>query len=152
MKFLCDEMLVGLGRWLRVAGYDTLFVHNGNKDEAILQEALSEGRLLLTRDSHFLTMKKRGNTVVYLEGNSLNSWAKELKEKLKLQWIYRPFSRCLVCNSLLEEADITVVNEQVPLDVRSSSTQFWYCPQCKKVYWEGSHTQRMLKQLEQWEY
>src|SRR5512134_3148833 len=32
LRFLCDEMLVGLGRWLRIAGCDTAIAERGRRD------------------------------------------------------------------------------------------------------------------------
>ena len=32
LRFLCDEMLAGLGRWLRIAGYDTAIARRGRRD------------------------------------------------------------------------------------------------------------------------
>lgn len=150
MKFLCDQMLAGLGKWLRTAGYDTEIVETPIEDRKILERALREGRLLLTRDHHFCEMPAGEKTVIFLEGNSIEECVLELNHLLKIDWLHAPFSRCLQCNSLLAEADAQVILEQVPADVRSFSDKFWYCPQCQKAYWKGSHTERMLKQLEAW--
>jgi uncharacterized protein with PIN domain len=32
LRFLCDEMLAGLGRWLRIAGYDAAIAGPGRRD------------------------------------------------------------------------------------------------------------------------
>jgi uncharacterized protein len=68
-KFLCDHMLVRLGRWLRAAGYDTAIIEDALSDREILDRAIHEERLLLTRDSHFLKMIAPEKTVIYLRGN-----------------------------------------------------------------------------------
>jgi uncharacterized protein with PIN domain len=93
-------------------------------------------------------MNSPEGTVLYLKGNSLEECVHELGKKIN--WLYRPFSRCLICNTLLTEPTKENIEEQVPLDVRSLSNQFWYCSRCDKVYWEGSHTARMLQQLMNW--
>ncbi|MBI5345807.1 MAG: hypothetical protein HZB76_01505 [Chlamydiae bacterium] len=71
-----------------------------------------------------------------------------LNEKLKINWLFSPFSRCLICNELLEKVDEKLILEQVPTNTRLYSKNFWYCKNCKKVYWEGSHTDRMKQQLQ----
>jgi uncharacterized protein len=146
-------MLAGLGRWLRTAGHDTVIIEDSVDDGQILKRTLKENRILLTRDRHFLEMQtlKKEKGIIFLKGNSLEECIQELNRELKLNWLYAPFSRCLLCNSLLKHPDEQTILEQVPVDIRSQSSSYWYCEQCKKVYWQGSHTERMLKQLQQWQ-
>ncbi len=151
MQLLCDQMLAELGRWLRAAGYDTEIAEPKAADREILERALRDKRLLLTRDRHFTEMKAPEGTIIFLKSNSLDECALELGKKLKLDWLYLPFSRCLICNSLLTNPDERTIAEQVPPDICSSSQQFRYCHSCNKVYWEGSHTDRMLQQLQRWQ-
>ena len=51
-RFLCDEMLHGLGRWLRAAGYDTVIVKGGIPDRELARRCAGEDRILLTKDRH----------------------------------------------------------------------------------------------------
>lgn len=144
-------MLAGLGRWLRAAGYDTEIVENSLDDQKILQHSLKENRMLLTRDRHFLTMDIPEKTMLFLKGNTLEECVKELNQALKLNWVFAPFSRCLLCNSLLVEPEDQRILEQVPDEIRFNTGTYWFCEQCKKVYWQGSHTEQMLKQLQTWQ-
>jgi Mut7-C RNAse domain len=41
-RFLCDEMLVGLGRWLRIAGYDTAIAERRRRDRDLVEQAIAE--------------------------------------------------------------------------------------------------------------
>ncbi len=50
MKFLCDEMLKRLGQWLRVAAYDVLMLPDDTSDRELIQRAVEEHRVLVTRD------------------------------------------------------------------------------------------------------
>lgn len=150
-RFLCDEMLFGLGKWLRAAGYDTSLIAISIDDRFIIEHAVRENRLLLTRDKQFLTMDATEKTVVYLKGNSIEVCIHELTEKLKIDWLYRPFSRCLVCNTLLVESSEEDALMQVPPKVRTFVKDFVYCSSCKKVYWDGSHTKKMSEQLHVWQ-
>lgn len=144
-------MLASLGKWLRTAGYDTKIIETAIDDHEVLDLALKEDRILLTRDQHFLKMKNASKTLIHLKGNFIEDNVKELNSILKLHWLYKPFSRCLICNSPFIEPDAKTILEQVPEDVRASTNQFRYCAECKKVYWMGSHTEHMLKQLQEWE-
>lgn len=133
-KFLCDQMCADLGRWLRAAGYDTIIVDTPMDDRAIFKSAVEERRLLLTRDRFFKELDPEGKTVIYLRGEGLDSWAEQLKDR-GVSWLYRPFTRCLQCNSKFEKGD--------------SNT--WSCPKCQQLFWLGSHTENMRRQLEQWQ-
>ena len=148
MKFLCDEMLKGLGRWLRAAGYDTLLMDDGEADSVLLQRARNEGRLFLTRDRQLLEHKGADDTVVLLACNGLEDCAAELSRRLAIDWQYRPFSRCMVCNSLLEMAS-QQQRTQIPADAQEDDLVL-YCPRCEQLYWEGSHVTRMRARLQCW--
>ncbi len=151
MKFLCDEMLAEVGRWLRIAGYDTEIVEKSIVDGEILKRAIAEHRCLLTRDREFLSMHAPEHSLVYLNGNSTEVCISLLNKELKINWLYAPFSRCLACNELLVKPSLEDTLTQVPLDIRETSDDFSYCTGCKKVYWNGSHTQKMLEQLHDWQ-
>lgn len=149
-KFLCDQMILDLGRWLRAAGYDSVFIEKGEKDQEILVRALAEKRWLLTRDSEFLEMKRAESVLIFLGQYPLEACVGVLNKLLKIDWLFCPFSRCLICNSVLIKPNDEIVKKNVPQDLQIRTDQFWYCEHCRKVYWEGSHTKRMLKQLKKW--
>lgn len=148
MKFLCDQMLANLGKWLRAAGYDTEIIETPTEDQKIYQRAVNEQRVLLTRDRTFPTDEK---IVLILQGNSVASCVQELNHVYKLNWLFAPFSRCLKCNSLLVVPDAKIIAEQAPAHTRATLEELWYCPKCRQVYWKGSHTEHMLEQLEKWQ-
>lgn len=150
MRFLCDEMLHGLGRWLRAAGYDSRIAGMGTADADLLRQALSEGRLLLSRDRKLLEYRGAGRAVLWLEANDLEGCAMELCHRVELNWLYRPFSRCLQCNTPLRSTSAAVWPD-LPDTVRASGMVLWCCPVCRKVYWEGSHVTRMRTRLQEWQ-
>ncbi|HEX23045.1 MAG TPA: hypothetical protein ENH21_06395, partial [Chromatiales bacterium] len=109
LKLLCDEMLMRLGRWLRAAGYDTGLAINGENDRDLFQRARHENRRLLTRDHKLHEYRHADGTVILLRGNELDEQVHELSQRLSIDWLYRPLSRCLVCN--------TPLNNDAPDDV-----------------------------------
>ncbi|RRQ21133.1 DUF5615 family PIN-like protein [Thiohalobacter thiocyanaticus] len=145
MKLLCDAMLKGLARWLRAAGYDTELPHPDESDRDIIERARLEGRWLVTRDRKLLEFRHADETVIHLQANSLDDCVVELAARLSIDWQYRPFSRCLVCNRPLESA-AEARREAAPPDVRGQA--LWQCPACGRLYWEGSHVRRMRRRLE----
>lgn len=146
-RFLCDQMLKRLGRWLRAAGYDTAIIELPLKDEQVLQCAYDEDRLLITRDRHFLLMKNQ-ERILFLSGNTVEDCVEELTKKAGINWLLHPLTRCLICNSPLSEQLPESVLTSVPKDVRETTNAFKYCEHCQKAYWQGSHIKRMLKKLQ----
>jgi hypothetical protein len=151
MRFLCDLMLSRLGKWLRAAGHDTDIVTTPIPDRQVVERALSNRRLLITRDRHFLKIKVVTSTLIYLKSNDFENCIQELNRSIYINWLYAPFSRCLACNSLLERPILEDLIAQIPLRIREEKTEFWYCPMCKHFYWEGSHTEHMRLQLTRWQ-
>ena len=103
-RFLCDQMLIRLAHWLRAAGYDTLVAHERARDRSLVARAMIDGRILLTRDSKLREIRDAGDCAVLLRGETMPDWVREITDRFALDWLARPFSRCLVCNTLLQHA------------------------------------------------
>lgn len=147
-RFLCDEMLAGLGRWLRAAGFDTAQAPRGTADGLLLVLAAGEGRLFLTRDRAVMQHRAARSGVMVLEGEGMDAWAAELRHRAGLDWTHRPFSRCLLCNQALEPAAPETALA-LPEAVRAAGPVLW-CAGCGKAYWRGGHVRRMRSRLERW--
>lgn len=143
-------MLVQLGKWLRAAGYDTLIADGRANDRRLLEWSIDEQRRLVTRDHKLLEFKHAQDHVLLLQGNALYAWIDVINEKIGLNWLFRPFSRCLVCNTDLVAAP-PGSEERVPNKIREQALPLSYCTHCDKLYWEGSHVQQMRHQLQIWE-
>ncbi len=151
MKFLCDEMLQRLGRWLRAAGYDTLIESDGRDDYSLLKQAQEEQRLLITRDRGLKKFRRADGNVVLLECNGLEDCVADLSHKLPIDWLHKPFSRCMVCNTPLTETS-EAQKQRLPEDQRGQGAgESYYCPGCEKVYWSGSHVRHMHDRLAGWQ-
>jgi hypothetical protein len=54
------------------------------------------------------------------------------------------FSRCTCCNlELIGPLPLEAVAPKVPALVREWRTQYYRCPRCERVYWEGTHTEHV---------
>lgn len=152
-KFVCDEMLQGVGRWLRAAGYDTLIASNGEHDAELLGLARKEGRLFLTRDRSLLDEhRKDADIIVLLQANDVPACIEELTARCELDWCKAPFSRCLLCNAPLlwiGPEQRASLKDRMPVDIWASHQPVRYCPACRKLYWEGSHVRRMRRRLKE---
>ena len=148
-RFLCDEMLKRLAHWLRAAGYDTDIADAGVNDRVLLEKAVSQKRLFITRDRKLTEFRHAPGIVILLHSNNMRGCAEELQKCLSINWLIKPFSRCMLCNTLLTVADPVCIGK-VPQQSRASVKQLLYCSHCDKLYWEGSHVRRLRKMFIQW--
>lgn len=131
MRLLCDEMLAGLGRWLRAAGYDTEIAASGARDEALIARSRDENRLLMTRDAALA--RRAGSQALWLRTDTIDEQARIMAVEAGVDWLAAPFTRCLVDNMALVEA----APEQVaamPPSARTLSGPFRACPACGRIY------------------
>jgi uncharacterized protein with PIN domain len=150
MKFIVDCNVGKLARWLRVAGFDTLFF-NDIDDNRLVRMAVDEGRVLLTKDREM--MKRRlitsGRlTAVLIHGEEVKEQMSQVLAALDLGAEAQPFTRCLECNEVLEPAEKESVRERVPPYVLRTQTDYMQCPGCRRVYWRGTHWDRMRRELD----
>lgn len=146
MKFLVDRMLGRLAKGLRILGYDTLY-YRGNDVHQLFHLARAEKRVILTRSSK-LTPKRPEDQVVRIQEDDPWGQLKELIEKGLVSLNEEQlFSRCLLCNSLLEEASREEVEGRVPEFIYYQYENFFRCPQCQKIYWPGSHQEHMNQRI-----
>jgi uncharacterized protein len=144
VKLLCDEMLKGIARWLRAAGYDVAMEPDGAADRTLIERAVAEHRVLLTRDRTLLEIRNAQQVVLLLESNDLESCAREITRKLGIDWLLDPFTRCTLCNTPL-------LSVERPADFPPDIEQALICPSCDKYYWHGGHVARMLSRLKSWQ-
>ena len=138
-------MLGGLAKWLRAAGYDTYYAREGTdtSDRALTAKALEEGRVLLTSDAGFLERKAvRDGSVGFLKVPHL-----PLEDQLRLVierfGLVRRQSRCMECNGELDIVSREVVEGLVPPGVVRDHDRFFLCRGCERVFWHGSHWERI---------
>ena len=145
MKFIVDENLGKLAKWLRLAGYDTLFFTN-IEDAALVEYATREKRTLVTRDRN-IARDWTIQDIIIVESDNPYKQLEEVTGKLHLELTKNSFSRCVVCNTLLEPIDKKDVKERVPPFVYEIQKKFSYCKTCDKVYWKGTHFTSLNKRL-----
>lgn len=149
-RFLCDEMLGHLARYLRAAGYDTVFVSNGDPDRYLLQRCHAEGRHFITQDQLVREHKAAQDVALILPQGKLDQLARLLGAHFQLDWLSHAFTRCLEDNTPLQDADAQALL-RIPADARRPGEPYRCCPVCQRVYWRGSHYKRMLERLQRWQ-
>jgi uncharacterized protein len=143
-RFLADEMLGSLARWLRILGYDTEYVHQLT-DREVLERARAESRILLTRDHQLAERAGEGGR--YIFSDRLDEQLSQIWTSMRLD-NREALTRCPVCNGQLVEVGPTDVGDEVPPRVRDSHDRFHRCSRCGKVYWEGSHWKDIRRRLD----
>jgi uncharacterized protein with PIN domain len=140
-KFILDVHLGKLAKYLRLLGFDTLY-RNDYSDAEIIALAKQKKRIILTRDIGLLKNSR------IIRGY----WVRSIKPELQIAEILdrfdlynkaNPFARCLECNGKIERIRKRVVMGKLPEKTQKFFQEFFRCRICKKVYWEGSHYQKL---------
>jgi uncharacterized protein with PIN domain len=148
-RFICDEMLGRLARWLRAAGYDAEDVSPGASDREVIARAVADDRLVLTRDRKFLEFRGAATKVFLVVSGDVEVQAREIAAALGIDWLRAPFSRCLVDNGLLLPAPKDDL-QRLPEGRLDIADPIMTCPACGRLYWSGGHVRRMRSKLEKW--
>lgn len=145
VRFVADAHLGGLAHLLRMAGFDTLY-DNGFDDGEISALAAREERIVLTRDRELL--KRRAITHgCYVHALKSVAQLREIVQRLDLAGQLRPFSLCLYCNTPLRSIPKAGLAARVPPQSFAYYEDFTTCDHCGRIYWQGSHWQRMRQLL-----
>ncbi len=145
IAFVADMMVGRLARWLRIFGYDTLY----DPQKPVRQwipRLLSENRVLLTRNRQ-IESEVPPNRYFWVEPNQPDDQIREVVRAFDLDTNHFVFSRCLLCNEPVVPVEKKKVVGKVPPRVWETQNDFQQCPVCGRVYWKGSHLQRVLEHI-----
>ena len=148
MKFICDDNLGKLAKYLRLMGFDTTFI-TPISDAQLIALMLKENRLVITRDIR-LAERIESERVAIVDTDSPDKQLLEVLAKFKPP-IQRGlfFSRCLICNEPCHEISPDDIKDKVFPYILRTKSQFRQCPKCQRIFWQGSHYHRMLARLNQ---
>ena len=149
-RFLADNNVGKLARWLRMMGYDTALFRQLD-DRQMIRRALDEQRVILTRGAELSKRRLVSNgilrvTVVKEDDPELQ--VRDVVKTLNLNYQYRPFSLCLECNQPLIVRQRDEVHDLVPPHVFETQREYRQCPGCQRIYWQGTHWQAMVRKLQ----
>ncbi len=143
-RFVLDTHLGKLARYLRLLGFDCLYSNDCDDEELARISAAGNKRILLTRDQGLL--KRRRVTHGYFVRATVPEYqAGEVLRRFDLRRLATPFSRCIRCNGMLRKADVEEIRDRVPAGVPRDFDVFSVCIECGKVYWPGSHYDRLQR-------
>ena len=149
LKFIADGMLGKLTRWLRMLGHNVKY-SNKLDDAQLIAIAKRERRILLTRDLElYQQATAKGVQAFYVDGQTQAENLAKVSQKFGI-WldIDMAKSRCPKCNVQVKPIPKEKVADKVEKSTFAYYNEFWECPKCGQIYWQGAHWTRIRKTLE----
>ena len=146
-RFILDVQLGRLARDLRMLGFDTLY-SNKYTNPDIVRIAAGEHRIILTRDLGVLKYKSITHGY-WVRSTTRDEQLVEVVKRFDLSKQFQSFKRCLLCNGIIELIAKDKIKTQLLPKTLKYFNIFYRCPDCKKIYWEGSHFKRMQEKINQ---
>lgn len=149
MKFIVDGMLGKLTRWLRMLGHNVKY-SNKLDDVQLIAIAKRERRILLTRDLElYQQATAKGVQAFYVDGKTEAERLAQLAKKFSISLdINMAVSRCPKCNAQVKPTSKENVRGKVEETTYAYYNEFWHCPKCGQIYWQGAHWARIRRTLE----
>lgn len=147
VRFIADVMLGSLSRWLRLFGFDTLYSNNFT-DKELIKISIQDCRILLTKDT-LLAKSKLLKSVLFIHSENVKEQIKEVLSQIPcLVNLVSLKPRCPLCNGEMEKVkknEVEKIGYEIPDYIVFTSEEFIICKLCKKVYWHGTHKDRINK-------
>jgi uncharacterized protein len=145
-------MLGPLTRYLRFMGYDTLSANalqegNSREDTLLLEIAEGDDRILLTRDRELA--RRAGDRAVLIQSEQVMEQVEQLVS-LELIDPDLTMDRCGLCNRVLRPATMEEVASAGYAPVHREALAFFWCEECRKLYWMGSHGRNLREDLQRY--
>lgn len=145
-SFLADRTLGKLVKWLRLMGFDTIIETDRNRTR--FQREIQLNRLILTRTED-VWKRVPGQNGIWIEADDPKLQIRQVISQLDLKYeALEPFTRCIGCNESLKPVPRHEVLGLVPDYVYETQSQFNRCPDCRRIYWSGSHIRRIRERMD----
>jgi len=141
VRFIADNNIMDVVKYMRALGFDVV-VNPAFTPREIIDFSKKENRTILTKSRHLLKFKDVTHGIFIRQGN-LKDQIRHILTLLNLFDSVKPFSRCLVCNTILSDAPEERIETQVPPKVKRRCETYVYCVQCQKIYWQGTHHEKI---------
>ena len=141
-KFLADAMLGKLCRWMRFLGYDVEYADSSMEDDDIIRKCNSSGLILITMD---VDLSQRLERSILMRSFDMDDQLLTLLDAYPIGK-EKEMSRCPVCNGVLSLRSGSV-GVSVPVAIARNFHEFWACTGCDRIYWKGSHYDKITKKL-----
>jgi uncharacterized protein with PIN domain len=142
MRFICDNTLGKLTKYLRILGFDTISLHG--PDRLNEYRNLDAPPLFFTKRTKYTLYEP----TVFIRANRIEEQLKEIGDIIMPHINGRMFmTRCVECNSLLESVPKEEIESRVPEYIYHHHEKFRVCPSCNKIYWEGTHIEHIKERI-----
>jgi hypothetical protein len=146
LKFVVDVNVGKLADRLRLLGLDAAYEPEWS-DDAIAAIAEAEGRVVLSKDLALLKRNKvefgRAVRAAHPDDQIL-----EVVEFFGIQGPFEPFTRCIHDNTPLVPVDKADIIDRLEPLTKKYFHEFHICPTCGRIYWPGSHHERMQEWMQ----
>ena len=147
IRFTVDHMLIKLGKYLRILGFDADW-NPGLRTHELILHANREHRFFLTRNRHIGAQYPEPDRVLVLDNDQSSAQFEKVVSQLNLETGAGLFSLCIRCNQRLNlVGDKQTIREKVHPNVFSTYEHFYTCPACGTVFWHGSHVRNTCRKL-----
>ena len=144
---MVDHMLIRLGKYLRILGYDAEW-DTALRTHELITRANAENRVFLTRNRHLQSQYPRVANVTVLGTTDPAGQLGAVVKEHRLDTSGLLFSRCIKCNVVLEAVPGKEdIREMVHPNVYRRHDSFFRCPDCGTVFWHGSHVRNTMRKL-----
>ncbi|HVP91038.1 MAG TPA: Mut7-C RNAse domain-containing protein [Terriglobales bacterium] len=147
MKFVADCMLGRLAKWLKILGFDVLYLSKA-EDRDLVELARREGRVLLTRDTGLIEKTRKRKNRLFIASDNWEDQFVQVLDEFGLWDEVRPNSRCIECNRPLKPLSRERARNLVTPYVLEHASSFALCPDCGRVFWQGTHYGDMERKIE----
>ena len=146
-KFVLDVHLRKLARRMRLLGFDVDYA-NKRDDKELADISERESRILLSRDRQLL-MRRNVSRGIIIRDTDPDKQIIEILNRLNLWDKIDPFSRCIECNGAISPLSNNSVQseelrDRIPEGVLEWCSEYFQCSGCKKLYWKGSHYEKLV--------
>lgn len=150
IRFMVDHMLIKLGKYLRILGYDAEWDKTMRTHE-LIKRANTEKRVFLTRNTHLPDQYPVPASVIMVSDIDPVKQLAEIVSRMELDTKRFLFSRCIRCNVALDVVqDKKEIESLVHPNVFAKHDRFYRCPNCRTVFWKGTHVSNTRRKLGLW--
>ncbi len=133
---------------MRAIGCDVSY-YRKIEDGELVDLAMKEGRLILTRDTLLIKRRKARENYFLVEGNSYKDQLRQVIRQFSIDPYKDLLTRCIECNLPLADMDRETVKDRVPEYVYLTQETFRSCPKCGKIYWSATHKEDIMRTLKE---
>lgn len=150
LRFLAESTLGKLSKWLRLAGFDTLYDPHRPDAFRIADCSKAQQRIVLTRTRQVYDLLPPSRALFIRHNAPLAQVRQVMQHFAVLRRDLQPLTRCAICNAPVEPCPKEKLIGQIADYIWQRHDRFHCCPQCKRIFWPGSHTERLLEAMQHW--